>query len=486
MTQGLRKAAGPALKQILRSATQSRIRGLVSGTLITALVQSSTAVTVAAIGFVNAGLLTLSQSVAVIYGCNIGTTTVGWLIALIGFKVQVSAFALPLIGGGMMLQLLGRGGRMAHLGFALAGFGVFFIGLDFLKDAFAGLEQHLDLTSLSYEGLGLLLFLIAGFVLTLLMQSSAAAIAVTLSLTASGAIPLAPAAALVIGANVGTTSTAVMAVIGATSNAKRIAAAHVLFNLLTGLVGLALLMLLSAWLNGVDAGQYDLVILLALFHTAFNLLGVLLLWPLTDRLVAVLENRFRTQEEDEGRPRFLDDTLAHTPTLAIEAMAKEMERLDGICSRMAREAISTSGNGQRLRAQQLSVDQLVARIGSFCQRIAENDLSAEVSGILPTALRVTRYLNEVSRLACLLPEYYDRIDLVVDDAIRHRVQEYQKASVELIDACEISSDADTSADDAHRVLHDLERQYQNLKAAILEATTDRRLPRTKRYRCSMR
>lgn len=476
MTQGLRKAAGPSLKQILRTGTRSRLRGLVSGTLITAMVQSSSAVTIATIGFVNAGLLSLAQSVSVIYGCNIGTTMTGWLIAVIGFKVHVSALALPLIGGGMLLQLAGRGGRLAHIGLALAGFGVFFIGLDFIRGAFAGFEQHLDLSSLGDSGLSLLLFILAGFVLTLLLQSSAAALAITLSLTASGTIPLAAAATMVIGANVGTTSTAILAVLGATSNAKRIAAAHVLFNLLTGLVGLALLLLLAPWLNRIDATRFDLVLLLALFHSLFNLAGVALLWPLTDRLVAILKRRFCTQEEDEGRTRYLDDTLVQMPSLAIEAMAKEMTRLDQICSRMAREAISSSdGNNNRLRAQQLSVDRLVGKIGTFCQRIAENDISAEVSGILPTALRVVRYLNEISRLSCLLPGYYDRFEVIADEATRRDVHNYQKASIELIDACEIDDSVDRGADSAHLLLHQLERQYQNLKSSILLATTERRL-----------
>ncbi|GGO88930.1 hypothetical protein GCM10011348_45510 [Marinobacterium nitratireducens] len=475
MTQGLRKAAGPALKQILRSATRSHWRGLASGTLITALVQSSSAVTVATIGFVNAGLLSLSQSVAVIYGCNIGTTMTGWLIALIGFRVQISAFALPLIGLGMLLQLVGDRRRLGHLGFALTGFGVFFIGLGILKDAFAGLEQHIDLSGFDYEGIGLLLFLLAGFALTTLMQASAAAMAVTLSLTASGVIPLAPAAAMIIGANVGTTSTAMIAVIGATANAKRIAGAHVLFNLLTGAVGVLLLMLLSSWLNRIDATRFDLVILLAVFHSTFNLMGVALLWPLTDRLVAFLKQRFRTQEEDEGRARFLDDTLLQTPTLAVEAVAREIQRLDTICSRMAREAVGPGGNTERLQAEQLSVDRLVGKIGGYCQKIAENDLSSEVSIILPTSLRIARYLNEVSRLACRLPEYWDALTDIADPTVRQQVLEYRQASVSLIDACEISAAADTDASDAHRQLNEIEEQYQSLKGTILQATTARRL-----------
>lgn len=166
MTLGMKQAAGQGLKKALQAATGSPLRGLASGILITALVQSSSAVTVATIGFVNAGLLKLKQSIRVIYGCNIGTTATGWLVALIGFKIKIAAFALPLIAVGMLLKLIGQDRRLSHIGMALAGFGLFFIGLDYLKLAFDGLESQLPFDRWSENSSNLVLFVLAGFVLT--------------------------------------------------------------------------------------------------------------------------------------------------------------------------------------------------------------------------------------------------------------------------------------------------------------------------------
>ena len=196
MTTGMQQAAGHGLKKALQAATGSPLKGLASGILITAIVQSSSAVTIATIGFVNAGLLKLRQSITVIYGCNIGTTMTGWLVALIGFQVKISAFALPMVAIGMLLKLIGGDHKVSHLGMALAGFGLFFIGLDYLKNAFDGLDSYLPLDQMTDSALGLILCVLAGFILTLLMQSSSAAMAITLSLTAAGSIPIASAGAL--------------------------------------------------------------------------------------------------------------------------------------------------------------------------------------------------------------------------------------------------------------------------------------------------
>jgi len=471
LTNGLKQAAGRSLRAALEMATGSRLRGLVSGTLITALVQSSSAVTVATLGFVNAGLLTLTQSVSIIYGSNIGTTMVGWLVALIGFKFKISAFALPMIGLGMVLRITGNNNRLGHIGTAVAGFGIFFIGLDFLRDAFDGLSSSVPLAELGAGPLALALFVLAGIVMTFLMQASAAVIAIALSLVYTGSISLAAAAALVIGANVGTTTTALLASIGATSNAKRISAAHVIFNLLTGLVGLALLMLLGGFLNRLDPAQFDLVALLAMFHTLFNLLGVLLMWPLTDRMVTFLKQRFRTQEEDEATPQYLDKNIITTPSLAVEAINMELARVSRICSRMAREAISAErGAATRLQQQSDSVNLLISRIGDFNQELARQNLSIEISETLPISLRVARYFSEVARLSARLPEYYPVLEQLKDPGVRTSVQEFQQAVIHLIDACEVREDQAIQGYEAHQMMRQVQREYQYLKGSLLNQT----------------
>jgi len=470
MTTGMKQAAGQKLKKTLEAATRSPGRGLLSGIFITALVQSSSAVTVATIGFVNAGLLRLRQSINVIYGCNIGTTMTGWLVALIGFKIKISAFALPLVALGMLLKLAGNERKISHLGMALAGFGLFFIGLDFLKTAFEGLDDQLPLTEIQQTPIGLILFVLAGFLLTFLMQSSSAAMAVTLSLTAAGSIPLAAAGALVIGANLGTTSTAVLSVIGATSNAKRIAAAHVIFNLITGTVGVLLLILTASLINE-DSINYDYVTLLALFHTIFNVVGVIIMWPMTERLETFLNKRFRSQEEDLSRTQYLDKTLLSTPSLAIEAMTNELVRVSKISSAMARAAISAdTQETPRLQAMMDSIHKLNGKIGKFNQNIARENLTEEISVILPTALRITRYYSEIARLSALMPNYYEFFDLVSDRTLKQLIHDFQQQIILLIDSSEIHSDFDQSGLESRDLLKQLENQYQHIKAQVMHST----------------
>lgn len=472
MTNGMKQAAGQGLKQALESATNSPVKGLSAGILITALVQSSSAVTVATIGFVNAGLLKLRQSITVIYGCNIGTTMTGWLVALIGFKIKISAFALPLIGVGMLLKLLGGERRVSHIGMAMAGFGLFFVGLDFLKGAFDGLENAVPIADISHSAAGLLLFVLAGFILTFLMQSSSAAMAITLSLTAAGAIPIASAGALVIGANLGTTSTAMLSVIGATSNAKRIASAHVIFNLITGVIGVLMLVLFSGLINN-DLHNIDLVILLAAFHTLFNVVGVAVMWPLSDKLVDFLNQRFRSQEEALGHPQFLDDNVLASPVLAIEAMSKELCRVSGLTSDMARSAISADiSETQKLTAQMSNLHKLCSQIGHYNQRIAQENLSEEVSEILPFAMRITRYYSEIARLSALMPNYYEVFDQLSNRSLKELIYDYQTEIIDLIDSCEIQPDFYQSGQNSRKLLKHLEKQYQQLKAKVMESSIE--------------
>ncbi|WP_420554923.1 Na/Pi cotransporter family protein [Neptuniibacter marinus] len=469
MTTGMQQAAGQGLKKALQAATESPLRGLASGILITAIVQSSSAVTVATIGFVNAGLLKLRQSITLIYGCNIGTTITGWLIALIGFKVNISAFALPMVAIGMFLKLTGGERKSSHFGMAIAGFGLFFIGLDYLKNAFDGLDSYLPLDQMSNSATGLIMCVLAGFFLTLLMQSSSAAMAITLSLTAAGSIPIASAGALVIGANLGTTSTAMLSVIGATSNAKRIAAAHVIFNLITGFIGVILLVLLAGIINS-DLNNLNLVILLAGFHTLFNLIGVAALWPLTDHLERFLNKRFCSQEESFGQPRFLDKTILSSPALAVEAMKSELSRVSALTAKMAKAAISAeTSETSKLAALMNSAQQLNDKIGEYNQKIAQRNLTQEISEILPSAMRLTRYYSEIARLSALMPKYYDVLEQGSNRSIRELIHDYQQSTIELIDSCEIKDNVYMSGMESRTLIKQLENKYQNIKSHILES-----------------
>jgi phosphate:Na+ symporter len=402
MTDGLKLAAGPALERILANSTETRLRALASGVAVTALVQSSSAVTVAAIGCVNAGLLNLSQALWVLFGANVGTTMTGWLVALVGLKFKIEALALPLIGVGMILRLSGERDRRSALGMALAGFGVLFLGIDMLKDTFSGLSTDFNLPA-GTSVRDVLVLVLIGIVLTVLMQSSSASLAVALTAAQGGLIAAEGAAAVVIGANVGTTVTALLAAIGATANAKRAAAAHILFNLLTGVVALLLLPWLVTLL-GVLRARLHLEAApaaeVALFHSVFNVLGVVLIWPWATRLTRLLQTRFRSIEEEAGRPRFIDRTVLAVPALALDALAQEIRHLGQLSLATLRAAIEDNDppRAADARARQ-PIMALNTAIADFIVQLNRSGMTPTSAARLPALLRLARQYESAAELA---------------------------------------------------------------------------------------
>lgn len=428
MTDGLKVAAGRTLKQLLERWTDTSLHGLFSGALLTALVQSSSAVTVAAIGFVNAGMLTLERSVWVIFGSNIGTTMTGWLVALVGFKIKIELFAFPAIGLGMLLKLTGGDSRRAALGEALAGFGLFFVGVSVLKDAFEGVAQTIDISAFYAEGiLGVLTFVGIGFMMTLLTQSSSAAISIALAAAAGNLVALEPAAAMVIGSNIGTTSTALIAVIGATPNAKRVAASHVAFNLLTGAVAIAILpLMLQSVLLIEDVMELtpDTATTLALFHTIFNILGVALIWAVTAKLIKFLKGRFVSLEEDLGKPRFLDKTALVIPSLALESLILELSRLQEISVSIVIMALDpVPAKRQDLRQRLHVVETLSKAIGDYARKMYRAELPPSVSDALMHPYRALQHFEEIARIGADLPQWRAERP-VLDSHTEHLLDKY--------------------------------------------------------------
>ncbi len=475
MTDGLKLAAGKTLRNILESSTGTPMRGLLSGALITSLVQSSGAVTVAIIGFVNAGLLSLGQAVTIIYGTNIGTTMTSWLVALVGFNVNIKAFALPAIGIGMIYRLIKGTGRQGAIGEALAGFGVFFLGIAVLKSTFEGIGGGLQLANLGGGGIiSLLLFLGIGFLLTFAMQSSSAALAIVLTATAGGVIPINDAAVVVIGANVGSTSTAALAVLGATPNAKRVAASHVIFNLVTGLVALLLLPLLLKFLSllrqfvGQNAGP---VTILAMFHTTFNILGVVLLWPLTKRMVRFLKKRFRSTEEDEARPMYLDKNVVSTPVLAMHALAKELERLGQIARRMAKGALSIEvASSPQLGRDKVVLDKLGTKVGEFVNLMQRSHLPAELDDLLPNGLRVAGYYAAVAELAIMVADQQVELKTLEHEDTSAAMAHFKGSVVNILKNVDVEAEG-YNVKSCMKEVHLLIDEYHDLKAQLLREGT---------------
>jgi phosphate:Na+ symporter len=473
ISEGLRAAAGGNLRKLLGRWTHNSLRGVLSGMLFTGLVQSSSAVTVATIGFVNAGLLGLHQAMGVVFGANVGTTMTGWLVAAVGFEFKLEVYALPLVGIGMLLRLTGPGRRRGALGWALAGFGLFFIGIEVLAGAFAGISTSLQLDQVAGAGpLAVLGFLGIGFAMTLITQSSSAAIAMILTAATGGILSLAAAAAMVIGANIGTTSTAALAVIGATPNAKRVAAAHILFNVLTGVVALLLLPGLLWFVRVAEdvLGLQDLpAVSLALFHTVFNLLGVLLMLPLAGYLAGFLEQRFRSAEEIEGRPRYLDQNVAASPSLAINALAMELARMAAIARRACQAAVSVEQSvGMQIPRDVRSIESLNVAVGKFVAHLERGTLPQEVTGELPMVLRTTQYFVVAGELALATARIQTSLVPVGDAASIGQLDAFHAQLALVLEHADIER-ADFSMADCDEGMVELDERYHAAKTQLLEA-----------------
>src|SRR5262250_3451707 len=356
MTAGLKTLAGSALRTVLSKAAATPLRGAIWGAVVTLLVQSSSATTMTTIGLVSAGLLTFSQGLGLVFGANIGTTGTGWLIALIGVRVSLTAAALPMIFVGALVKLLGRG-RMSASGGALAGFALVLFGLTTLQQGMSGLAVQLqpaDLPAVFGPGVswwssvfGVLALIVVGLAMTAVMQSSTAAIAVTLSAHFAGAVGLDQACALIIGQNIGTATSSALAAIGASSTAKRLALAYILFKLIAALIAVALFPVTIPLL--VRASKtIDGVTLLAGYHTAYNVVGVAVLLPLIDRFTRFVERIL----PERGSPltRCLDPAALATPIVAVEAVRRTIARaLAAVCGSIG-EALTATNHGTPVRA----------------------------------------------------------------------------------------------------------------------------------------
>lgn len=380
MTDGLKSFAGPSLRDLAARMTRTRFSAVLTGMTFTAVVQSSSATTLAAIGMVNGGLLTLEQTLGVIYGANIGTTLTAWMVSIIGFKVKTEAFALPFVGVGAMLKIFTRG-RASSFGETVAGFGLLFYGISLMQagmssDGGFSFDTQVSSTALT----GRLYLVLIGAVMTAVMQSSSAAIAITLAALSTGMVTLGDAAALAVGQNVGTTVTALIASAGAsTVNAKRAAIAHLMFNIVTGALAIILFTPLLEGLVSLTrlAGIEDPPSLLSAFHTAFNVLGVALMTPFLGVTTRLLLRFVPDSREEKYAPRFLDKNVLRVPAAALDAVELELEHLkstvlDSIESCGRKEGTpyrASKEDTRRSKARYRSTRELAGSIARFLEQV---------------------------------------------------------------------------------------------------------------------
>lgn len=396
MTEGLKLAGGKALEHLLGQWTKTRARGYVAGVLVTALVQSSSAVTVATIGFVNASLMTFRQSIWVIFGSNVGTTLTAWLVTLFGFSVKLDTYTFAMVGIGAFLKVFAPNERIRSLGMAVAGFGLLFMGIEHLQHTFAGLADQIDLAAFSqWIGNEYVAGLILGTALTLLTQSSSAAIALILTAVASNLAGLEFAAAAVIGANIGTTSTAILATLAATANAKRLAYAHVLFNVLTATVAL---LLIGPILWTIASAEQALEITVhatltvTIFHSVFNILGSLLMIPVEPKLSAMLLKRFDANANSAQSQ--LDSNISQVPDLALRAGFTELRELQ---DRLLNIDLQQVIQPQFVADQLLAIEQPIAKLNQFIQSSAKQNLTESQARAFTQVLAASHYLHNANQ-----------------------------------------------------------------------------------------
>lgn len=477
ITDGLKLAAGNALRDILGRSTRTATRGLVSGFMLTSMVQSSSAVTIATIGFANAGLLGIHQALSIVLGATVGTTMTGWLVAVIGFQFKISAFAMPLVGIGMVMRLVGASSRTGAMGEALAGFGLFFIGIDFLRTAFEGVATQVDFSTLSPEGLaGLLLYVLIGIVMTMLTQSSSATVALTLTALSSGIMMFPAAAAIVIGATIGTTSTSALSVIGATPNARRVAAGHVCINSFNALIGLVLLPAVL-WISTHDTWLHDYPALtIAFFHTAFNLLGVLLMKPMLARLSHWLEARFVSRAEELGRPQYVDSNIIMSPSLAMDAFVLELQRMTDLMRQHAIDAFNNEGPpGKALQQQHDGLRQLAQVVEQAVTRLETDRLNPAIARKLPEVLRIANYIDEAVALAHDNAESDADVEALLQTALRDPILEFKAAVMRQMALTDLRQPdfSPRIAEEGYQALREIFRQ---LKTTLLEAGVHGQVP----------
>ncbi|MBQ8361606.1 MAG: Na/Pi cotransporter family protein [Bacteroidaceae bacterium] len=424
MSEALQKVAGDRLRSILTAMTTNRVTGVLTGMLITMLIQSSSATTVMVVSFVNAGLLTLTQSIGVIMGANIGTTVTAWIISILGFKVSLADYALPLLALGAIPVLFSQNSNKKSIGEFIFGFSFLFMGLSMLQENAPDLKENPEmLASLQqYTDMGffsIVLFVLIGTVLTMIVQASAATMAITLIMCANGWISFELGAALVLGENIGTTITANLAAITGNTQARRAAMAHLMFNVF-GVIWV--LILFTPFTMGIKWFVTDVLkstdtevavpLMLSAFHTTFNICNVLILiWfvKLIEKTVCILIPT-KKDEEEEFRLRFISGGMLSTAELSILQARKEINLFAQRTHKMfcmVRDLQKIQSDSEfnklfsRIEKYESISDNMELEIANYLNQVSEGRLSSE------SKLQIRSMLREVTEIESIGDSCYN-------------------------------------------------------------------------------
>ena len=439
MSDGIQRAAGSQMRKILRTMTKNRYLGVFTGFLITALVQSSSATTVMTVSFVNAGLLTLLESAGVMMGANIGTTITGWVVSLLGFKLKLAAYSIPLFAFGVPM-LFSKKGKTKHWGQFIIGFAILFLGLSYLKGAVPDLKNNPEVLQFlgNFTDWGFfsrLFFVFIGTLVTIIVQSSSAAMAITLTLCSQGILPFEVAAAMILGENIGTTITAEIASLVGNTNAKRSARIHSMFNII-GVTWMVILLpvilpfladFVQSWfgIGNPYENAEDMPIALSTFHTFFNIANVLLLLAFVPWLVKMAIKTVPDKEGEEGQLNTLKfiDSMNKTPELATVEVQKEVARFGEVTTRMlgfSRELLNSTDEKNnfaliaKLKKYEEITDNFEKEITDYITNLSDQEMTHK------TSIRLRSFFNICNDMERIGDIFY-QLAKSVEDKMKRKV-----------------------------------------------------------------
>ena len=433
MSDGLQKTAGKKMKNVLNFMTGNRFTAIITGIVITALINSSSATTVMVVSFVNAGLMNLVQAIGVILGANIGTTVTGWIMATLGFSMDITNIAIVLIGLGLPL-FFSKKTRQKDFGEILFGAGFLFLGLKYLQSSMPDISGNVAVLSflerMNDGSIGtVILCVLIGMVLTMIVQSSAAAMAITLTMAYQGWVGVTASCALVLGQNIGTTITAFLASIGTSTNAKRAAWAHILFNLIGSILAIILLKWMMALVNMLTPGDIytmqgeelyaTIPTYLAMFHTMFNVINTILFTPFIKQYAAfitrIIPNK-KDYEDSSYHFKYVPGAIMETPEVYISAIQDEIGKMGNIATQMF-ESCSQALLSQDtditetvadIKHKEDYVDQMEEQLTSICSHITGEVQDTPYGTSTSGMLRVIDEIESITDSCCDIIMLFDK------------------------------------------------------------------------------
>lgn len=470
MTDSLRNLAGDAMRKLLLRFTHTPLSGAVTGIVATAILQSSSATTVAAVGLVGAGLMGFAEALGIIFGANIGTTITGWFVVLLGFKFQIGAVLMPLILIGSLLRLFAKG-LWANIGMAIAGFGLIFVGINLMQQGMVVVQQLVSPENFPADTLfGRIQLLLMGLLFSAMIQSSSAGVAVTLTALYAGAINFPQAAALVIGMDMGTTVTAMLATIGGTVGSRRTGLSHVIYNFFTGLGALFLItpyVLLWQWL-GPDVLKNSAEIVLITFHTSFNTLGVMIALPLSHQFARMVERLI--PETEPAYARGLDKALLHDHALALTAVQSALKYEAMALLKHVVFLLGDTTKGREANLLELKYE--LIKTETYIDHI---DLVDSKDEHRVQFINIFHAMDHIQRLHDRCYEDAGRVAILkgIDDTLQDR-EKVTTTFVEMINDLE-NNDGLAAAERANDLAAHLSNRVEMLRHTIMEHVADKRI-----------